>query len=198
MTRTDGRIMRAGKLKKLLFLGLLASIAILSVVILGSPAGAQTTTVETVPPEIGGQGRTAADRVDGIVLTLRIIVGVILIGAGVFWWKTHPTRVVRAAIARGELRSLNTGIEGTLDKDASDGQEQVEQQHEGIQDRANLMFVSETSAPKIGEPQRGCGVIRDGKTDIDSEEPQRSNHSSAEIRAEMTIATSEDIDDPEL
>ena len=68
-----------------------------------APVVAQVTTVETVPPEVDEEGQTAGDRVDQIVVTLRVIAGLMLAASGVYWWQTRPDRVVRTAIARGEL-----------------------------------------------------------------------------------------------
>ncbi|MCP4845713.1 MAG: hypothetical protein GY901_11540 [Actinomycetia bacterium] len=76
-----------------------------------APVVAQVTTVETVPPEVDEEGQTAGDRVDQIVVTLRVIAGLMLGASGVYWWQTRPDRVVRAAIARGELERATARVE---------------------------------------------------------------------------------------
>jgi len=57
---------------------------------LAGPALAQVTTVETVPPEVDEDGRTAGDRIDRIVVTLRVLAGVVLAGTAAYWWRTRP------------------------------------------------------------------------------------------------------------
>ena len=57
---------------------------------LAGPAFAQVTTVETVPPEVDEDGRTAGDRIDRIVVTLRVLAGVVLVGTAAYWWRTRP------------------------------------------------------------------------------------------------------------
>ena len=78
---------------------------------LATPAGAQVTTVETVPPEVDEDGHTAGDRVNQIVVTLRVVAGLMLVASGVYWWQTRPDRVVRAAVARGELERATARVE---------------------------------------------------------------------------------------
>ncbi|MCH2411437.1 MAG: hypothetical protein MK189_00495 [Acidimicrobiales bacterium] len=84
---------------------------LLGALCLATSAGAQVTTVETVPPEVDEEGRTAGDRVDQIVMTLRVIAGLMLVASGVYWWQTRPDRVVRAAVARGELERATARVE---------------------------------------------------------------------------------------
>ena len=57
---------------------------------LAGPAFAQVTTVETVPPEVDEDGRPAGDRIDRIVVTLRVLAGVVLVGTAAYWWRTRP------------------------------------------------------------------------------------------------------------
>ena len=57
---------------------------------LAGPALAQVTTVETVPPEVDEDGRTAGDRIDRIVVKLRVLAGVVLVGTAAYWWRTRP------------------------------------------------------------------------------------------------------------
>ena len=66
----------------------------LAVVALMGPVEAQTMTVETIPPELDESGRTAGERVDEVVLIIRILAGVLLAGTAAFWWHTRPARVV--------------------------------------------------------------------------------------------------------
>ena len=73
---------------------LLAAAMALAVAALMGPAEAQTMTVETIPPELDENGRTAGERVDEIVLIIRILAGVLLAGTAAFWWHTRPVRAV--------------------------------------------------------------------------------------------------------
>jgi hypothetical protein len=84
---------------------------LLGALCLAIPAGAQVTTVETVPPEVDEDGHTAGDRVNQIVVTLRVVAGLMLVASGVYWWQTRPDRVVRAAVARGELERATARVE---------------------------------------------------------------------------------------
>lgn len=63
--------------------------------VLVDPLSAQNMTVETIPPEVDESGRTAGDRVDDIVLTLRVLAGVVLVGTAAFWWHSRPPRPAR-------------------------------------------------------------------------------------------------------
>ena len=84
---------------------------LLGALCLATSAGAQVTTVETVPPEVDEDGHTAGDRVNQIVVTLRVVAGLMLVASGVYWWQTRPDRVVRAAVARGELERATARVE---------------------------------------------------------------------------------------
>ena len=64
----------------------------LAVAALMGPVEAQTMTVETIPPELDESGRTAGERVDEVVLIIRILAGVLLAGTAAFWWYTRPAR----------------------------------------------------------------------------------------------------------
>ena len=55
-----------------------------------SPVDAQVTTIETVPPEVDDEGRTASERVDGVVVMLRILGVVVVVSTAAFWWRTRP------------------------------------------------------------------------------------------------------------
>ena len=78
MTRRRARVMA---------LLLLASLWIGALV---SPVDAQVTTIETVPPEVDDEGRTASERVDGVVVMLRILGVVVVVSTAAFWWRTRP------------------------------------------------------------------------------------------------------------
>ena len=54
------------------------------------PVDAQVTTIETVPPEVDDEGRTASERVDGVVVMLRILGVVVVVSTAAFWWRTRP------------------------------------------------------------------------------------------------------------
>ena len=73
---------------------LVAAAVALAVAALMGPVEAQTMTVETIPPELDESGRTAGERVDEVVLIIRILAGVLLAGTAAFWWRTRPARVV--------------------------------------------------------------------------------------------------------
>jgi hypothetical protein len=55
--------------------------------------------VETVPPEVDEDGRTAGERVDRIVVTLRLLAGVVIVGTAAYWWQTRPTTRLARAVA---------------------------------------------------------------------------------------------------
>ncbi|HJP15767.1 MAG TPA: hypothetical protein QF762_02215 [Acidimicrobiales bacterium] len=63
-------------------------------------ASAEVTTVDADSSAVDG---TTDDRVDDIVLTLRIIAGVVLVATIGFYWHTRPSRRLQAAIDRGEV-----------------------------------------------------------------------------------------------
>ena len=83
--------MRAARSRRVPAALLLAPALFLGALCFAAPAAAQVTTVETVPPEIDDEGRTTSERVDQIVLILRILAGVVLAGTVAFWWHTRPT-----------------------------------------------------------------------------------------------------------
>ena len=64
------------------------------------PASAEITTIDADTSAADG---TTDDRVDNIVLTLRIIAGVVLVATIGFYWHTRPSRRLQAAIDRGEI-----------------------------------------------------------------------------------------------
>ena len=103
--------MRAVRARSVVAVFVVAPSLLLGALCLAIPAGAQVTTVETVPPEVDEDGHTAGDRVNQIVVTLRVVAGLMLVASGVYWWQTRPDRVVRAAVARGELERATARVE---------------------------------------------------------------------------------------
>ena len=103
--------MRAVRARSVVAVFVVAPSLLLGALCLATPAGAQVTTVETVPPEVDEDGHTAGDRVNQIVVTLRVVAGLMLVASGVYWWQTRPDRVVRAAVARGELERATARVE---------------------------------------------------------------------------------------
>ncbi len=82
---------------------LLVAAVTLAVAALMGPVEAQTMTVETIPPELDESGRTAGERVDEVVLIIRILAGVLLAGTAAFWWHTRPARAVLLDNASAQL-----------------------------------------------------------------------------------------------
>ncbi|MBT6372810.1 MAG: hypothetical protein HOJ86_09080 [Acidimicrobiaceae bacterium] len=54
------------------------------------PADAQITTIETVPPDVDDEGRTAGERIDQVVVMLRILGAVVVVSTAAYWWRTRP------------------------------------------------------------------------------------------------------------
>ena len=78
--------------------GVLAALSAAAVLlVLVDPAIAQVTTIETIPPEVDENGRTAGERIDQIVLTLRFLAAAVAVGTVAYWWRTRPSRRVGAA-----------------------------------------------------------------------------------------------------
>ena len=84
-----------GPMPKRLLILLAVGLVLGSLMGLTDFAGAQTMTIETVPPEVDESGRTARERVDGVVLILRILAGLVLMGTAAFWWHTRPVRTFK-------------------------------------------------------------------------------------------------------
>ncbi len=85
------------RMAALLMVGTLAAFA---------PAGlaaAQVTTVETLPPAVDADGRTADERIDQVVVLLRILGAVLVVGTAGYWWRTRPATVERLAAAEPVL-----------------------------------------------------------------------------------------------
>jgi hypothetical protein len=49
-------------------------------------------TIETIPPEVDESGNTTEERIDQIVVILRILAGVVLVGTAGYWWYTQPKK----------------------------------------------------------------------------------------------------------
>ncbi|HJM73332.1 MAG: hypothetical protein QF777_07265 [Acidimicrobiales bacterium] len=54
------------------------------------PADAQVTTIETVPPDVDDEGRTAGERIDQAVVMLRVLGVVVVVSTAAYWWRTRP------------------------------------------------------------------------------------------------------------
>ena len=54
------------------------------------PADAQITTIETVPPDVDDEGRTAGERIDQVVVMLRVLGAVVVVSTAAYWWRTRP------------------------------------------------------------------------------------------------------------
>jgi len=87
---------------------------------------AQNMTIETIPPEVDESGNTTEERIDQIVVTIRILAGVVLVGTLGYWWHTKPkrsamkkTKVIEAA--------LNKTNDLEVDSMVSDSYEDVEE-----------------------------------------------------------------------
>ena len=164
--------MRAARSRRVPAALLLAPALFLGALCFAAPATAQVTTVETVPPEIDDEGRTTSERVDQIVLTLRVVAVLVLAAAGVYWWQTRPDRVVRAAVARGELERATALVEedvgeGELRSDPVDEvvEESEEESDDGsdgttgeapeTEDGHEERQANGSAAPSGGAPTRG-------------------------------------------
>ena len=55
-------------------------------------SSAQNMTIETIPPEVDESGHTTEERIDQIVVTVRILAGVVLAGTVGYWWHTKPKK----------------------------------------------------------------------------------------------------------
>ena len=54
---------------------------------------AQNMTIETIPPEVDESGNTTEERIDQIVVTLRILAGLVVAGTVGYWWHTKPKKL---------------------------------------------------------------------------------------------------------
>ncbi len=66
-------------------------------------SGSAFAEVTTIEADTSAADGTTDDRVDNIVLTLRVIAGVVLVATVGFYWHTRPSRRLQAAIDRGEI-----------------------------------------------------------------------------------------------
>ena len=148
-----------------------------------APVVAQVTTVETVPPEVDEEGQTAGDRVDQIVVTLRVIAGLMLGASGVYWWQTRPDRVVRAAIARGELERATARVEADAAAEAD--------------------AVAASDAENVGHPELESGAEPEPDPEAPSgpapgEAALSRARTSADVLAEVATATGNGRGGPEF
>ncbi len=75
-------------------------------------AAAQVTTVETVPPMVDADGRTADERIDQVVVLLRVLGVVLVVGTAGYWWRTRPATVERLAASESEVEVGSTEVVG--------------------------------------------------------------------------------------
>ena len=66
-------------------------------------SGSAFAEVTTIEADTSAADGNTDDRVDSIVLTLRVIAGVVLVATIGFYWHTRPSRRLQAAIDRGEI-----------------------------------------------------------------------------------------------
>lgn len=76
-----------------------------------APVAAQVTTVETVPPEVDDDGRTAGERVGQVVVTLRILGVTVLVATAGFWWRTRPVLIVEPTMDK-RLDNSDVPVDG--------------------------------------------------------------------------------------
>ena len=112
-----------------------------------SPAFAQVTTVETVPPEVDENGRTAEDRIDRIVVTLRVLAAVLLVGTGAYWWQSRPAN----RVAAGEADSGSTD---RLDRVVAEGAPEAPMPTIRPPDEVEAVTLLSASEP-VHEPSDG-------------------------------------------
>ena len=87
---------------------------------------AQNMTIETIPPEVDESGNTTEERIDQIVVTVRILAGVVLVGTVGYWWHTKPKR---SAMKKTKLIGSDQDKTDDLEVDsmASDNYEDMEE-----------------------------------------------------------------------
>ena len=99
--RSSGHTLERGQVR-------LASLLVLAASFLftfAGPVEAQVTTVETVPPVVDADGRTASERIDQVVVLLRVLGAVLVVGAAGFWWRTRPSTVERLTVTDSDIES---------------------------------------------------------------------------------------------
>ena len=67
---------------------------------------AQNMTIETIPPEVDESGNTTEERIDQIVVTLRILAGAALVGTVGYWWHTKPKKLATKKINATEADQI--------------------------------------------------------------------------------------------
>ena len=87
---------------------------------------AQNMTIETIPPEVDESGNTTEERIDQIVVTIRILAGVVLVGTVGYWWHTKPKRLAMKKTKVIEA-ALNKTNDLEVDSMVSDSYEDVEE-----------------------------------------------------------------------
>jgi len=120
------------------------------------PAFAQVTTVETVPPEVDEEGRTAGDRIDRIVVTLRVLAVVLLVGTGAYWWQTRPANRVAAGAGDPDSTDRVVAETGQSDEDLLEARMPTIQPPDDVE-AVTLLSASEPShespdGPTPGQP----------------------------------------------
>jgi len=83
---------------------------------------AQNMTIETIPPEVDESGNTTEERIDQIVVTLRILAGVVLVGTAGYWWHTKPKKsnVEKNKVIEADISKTNDVEVGFATIDDSD------------------------------------------------------------------------------
>ena len=79
---------------------------------------AQNMTIETIPPEVDESGQTTEERIDQIVITLRILAAVVLVGTLGYWWHTKPKKSSNHKTENtetNETESKNTLVDSVSD-----------------------------------------------------------------------------------
>mgnify|MGYP000910945992 CR=1 FL=1 len=83
---------------------------------------AQNMTIETIPPEVDESGNTTEERIDQIVITLRILAGVVLVGTAGYWLYTKPKKFLVNKTKRVEANQNQTE-DGEVDSMVGDSSE---------------------------------------------------------------------------
>ena len=83
-------------------------------------------TIETIPPEVDESGNTTEERIDQIVVTLRILAGLVVAGTVGYWWHTKPKKLAMEetnVVEAGHSKIEDAGVTSTT----SDIYEDVEE-----------------------------------------------------------------------
>ena len=206
--------MRAVRARSVVAAFVIAPSLLLGALCLATSAGAQVTTVETVPPEVDEEGRTAGDRVDQIVMTLRVIAGLMLVASGVYWWQTRPDRVVRAAVARGELERATARVEADAaaalaaqdtgspepepESERVSAEAEPEPESERVSEEAEPERVSEETEPeRVSEPVSEEVEPEPESERVSAEAVPIRSRSSADVLTDVATATGNGRGGPE-